>query len=195
MTQPVGDSEQVYAALAAHFDITFTDVRGGVSLTYITGEQVIARLNDVLGVGGWTFRVLQHDIHTEADEVWVLGELVALIGEASVTKQQFGSQKLKRSRSTGGPLDIGFDLKGATTDSLKKCASLLGVGLYLSRREAPPRAARPRPSVPLSKPGGVLAGSVQCAQCGESNMAHGGSIGGRLLCGACYSEQKAKSSA
>jgi hypothetical protein len=56
---------------------------------------------------------------------------------------KFVSQKIKRSRSTGAPLDLGFDLKGAATDAMKKCASLLGVGLYLSRKPPPrPRLAR-----------------------------------------------------
>ena len=130
-------SEDVYARLAAPFEVTFTDVRGGVQLTYVSGEQVVRRLNEVLGVSGWSFRVLRHDINAEADEAWALGELVAEIGERTVVRQQFGSQKLKRSRSTGAPLDIGFDLKGAATDAMKKCASLLGVGLYLSRKELP----------------------------------------------------------
>ena len=125
--------------LAAPFDVTFTDVRGGVELTYVTGEQVARRLNEVLGVAGWSFRILEHGINAEADEAWALGELVADIGERRVVRQQFGSQKIKRSRSTGAPMDLGFDLKGASTDAMKKCASLLGVGLYLSRKE--PRSA------------------------------------------------------
>lgn len=125
----------VYKSLAAPFETTFRDVRGGVELEFITGEQVVSRLNEVLGVAGWSFRVLEHGFNQEADEVWVLGELSANFGGTLVVRQQFGSQKLKRSRSSGTPLDIGFDLKGATTDALKKCASLLGVGLYLSRRE------------------------------------------------------------
>jgi hypothetical protein len=129
----------MYAQLAAPFDVTFRDVRGGVALTYISGEQVVTRLNEVLGVDGWSFRILRHDIHVEADEAWALGEIVADIDGKTVTRQQFGSQKIRRSRGTGTPLDLGFDLKGASTDAMKKCASLLGVGLYLSRR-APPRA-------------------------------------------------------
>ena len=144
--------EDLYASLAAPFDVTFTDVRGGVALSYVSGEQVVSRLNEVLGVGGWSFRVLRHDIHAEADEAWVLGELVAEIGERTVVRQQFGSQKVRRSRSTGAPLDLGFDLKGASTDAMKKCASLLGVGLYLSRKE-PPRPAQPRfGGTPMRRP-------------------------------------------
>jgi hypothetical protein len=135
--------KSTYAELSAPFEVTFTDVRGGVEVTFISGEQVVSRLNEVLGVAGWSFRVLQQEIHAEADEVWALGEMVADIDGKTVTRQQFGSQKIKRSRSTGVPLDLGFDLKGAATDAMKKCASWLGVGLYLSRKAAPrPRVAR-----------------------------------------------------
>jgi hypothetical protein len=129
--------DEVYSRLSAPFEVTFTDVRGGVELKYVSGEQVVTRLNEVLGVGGWSFRVLRHEVNPEADEAWALGELVAEIGERTVVRQQFGSQKVRRSRSTGAPLDLGFDLKGASTDAMKKCASLLGVGLYLSRKAQP----------------------------------------------------------
>src|SRR5207302_4655236 len=95
------------------------------------------RLNETLGFLNWSFRIVEHGIHAEADECWALGELTVTIDGRTVTRQQFGSQKVKRSRSSGTPLDIGFDLKGAATDALKKCASLLGVGLYLSRKEVP----------------------------------------------------------
>ena len=136
---------EIHERLSAPFDVTFTDVRGGVELTYVTGEQVTRRLNEVLGVGGWSFRILRHDVSADADEAWALGEIVAEIDGKCVTRQQFGSQKIKRSRSTGAPLDLGFDLKGAATDAMKKCASLLGVGLYLSRK-TPPRLSPARTS-------------------------------------------------
>jgi hypothetical protein len=138
-----GDAQSVYAQLSAPFEVTYTDVRGGVEVTFISGEQVVSRLNEVLGVSGWSFRILHQEIHAEADEVWALGEMVADIGGKTVQRQQFGSQKIKRSRSTGVPLDLGFDLKGASTDAMKKCASWFGVGLYLSRKPPPrPRVAR-----------------------------------------------------
>jgi hypothetical protein len=128
--------------LAASFDVTHHDVRGGVAIDYLTGEQVISRLLSTLGTCGWSFRILQHDIHLEADEVWVLGELrLHLNPDDPVVRQQFGSSKIKRARSTGAPLDIGFDLKSAATDCLKKCATLVGVGLYLTRKDDAPPAA------------------------------------------------------
>jgi hypothetical protein len=157
---------ELYSRLAAPFENTFRDTRGGVELEYITGEQAISRLNEVLGVARWSFRILQHGINVEADEAWVLGEIVADVEGSTVTRQQFGSQKLKRSRASGAPLDIGFDLKGAATDALKKCASLLGVGLYLSRKESPEARVAVSES---SRDGGEVvfeAGRQACEDCG-----------------------------
>lgn len=149
----------VYRRLAAPFETTFRDVRGGVELEYITGEQAVSRLNEVLGVAGWSFRVLEHSINQEADEIWVLGELTANFGGTVVVRQQFGSQKIKRARATGAPLDIGFDLKGASTDALKKCASLIGVGLYLSKKEVPAENGGDAKDGPAETP--------KCQECGE----------------------------
>lgn len=163
---PRVDHADVYARLAAPFDSTFKDIRGGVELEYITGEQCVSRLNETLGVAGWSFVIKEHGIHAESDEVWVLGELTATIGGTTVVRQQFGSQKIKRSRSSGLPLEIGFDLKGAATDALKKCASLIGVGLYLSRKEPPlgdgsTGGSEAEPAVKVES-----AETVVCEQCG-----------------------------
>jgi len=128
---------ELYGRLAAPFEVTFRDLRGGVELEYITGEQATTRLNETLGFLNWSFRIVEHGIHAEADECWALGELTVTLDGRTVTRQQFGSQKVKRSRSSGTPLDIGFDLKGAATDALKKCASLIGVALYLWKKEPP----------------------------------------------------------
>ncbi len=131
----------IYRQLAAPFDSTFRDQRGGVDLEYITGEQCVSRLNQVLGPTGWSFVIREHGINAEADEAWVLGELTVTIEGVTAVRQQFGSQKIRRARQANTPLDIGFDLKAAATDALKKCASLVGVGLYLARKEAPAPAA------------------------------------------------------
>ncbi len=170
----------VYERLAAPFEQTFHDTRGGVSIEYVTGEQVTSRLNEVLGPTGWSFVVVEHGIHIEADEIWCLGELTIYDDDnpLRVTKRvQFGSQKLKRPRynqqypdQARPPLDIGFDLKGAATDCLKKCASLIGVGLYLSRKEEQPR---PRPAAPsngqpqATQQEHVTYGSGQVPKCSE----------------------------
>ena len=157
----------VYAKLAAPFDSTFKDVRGGIELEYITGEQCVSRLNEVLGVAGWSFAIKEHGLNAEADEAWVLGEISANFGGAMVVRQQFGSQKVKRSRASGVPLDIGFDLKGAATDCLKKCAMLLGVGLYLSKKEAQSTAANGhRPAFAAGSEEAESGEALNCADCG-----------------------------
>jgi len=157
----------VYAKLAEPFDNTFKDVRGGVSLEYITGEQCVTRLNETLGVAGWSFTIKEHGINAEADEAWVLGEISANFGGALVVRQQFGSQKIKRSRASGVPMDIGFDLKGAATDALKKCAMLLGVGLYLSKKDdSLPAANGARGQQDNSFPESDNGEPFTCTECG-----------------------------
>ena len=163
----------LYRHLAAPFDVTFRDLRGGVELEYITGEQATTRLNETLGFLNWSFRIVEHGIAAEADECWVLGELTATLDGRTLTRQQFGSQKVKRSRSSGTPLDIGFDLKGAATDALKKCASLVGVALYLWKKEPPAALGNGgQPSggsgpTPIRTTGNADTDTLFCEECGE----------------------------
>lgn len=132
------EATRLYAQLAAPFPLTHRrDIGGGERAEYITGEQVTSRLNAVLGPLGWSFRIIAHGLNAEADEMWAQGELTVCVGTQAVSRGQFGSQKIKRARQSGNPLDIGFDLKGAATDALKKCATLVGVGLDLAHKEAP----------------------------------------------------------
>ncbi len=136
--------QNTYRALAAPFKVHHKDPRG---LEYLTGEQVISRLNEVLGPGGWSYIVAEHGYESEADELWALGRLSATIDGVAVVREQFGSQKHNRRRSDSNILDHGFDLKGAATDALKKCATLLGVGLYLAEKEGGvPQEAEPKPA-------------------------------------------------
>ena len=174
---------ELYQRLATPFDVTFRDLRGGIELEYVTGEQVTTRLNEELGFLAWSFVIKDHGQHAEADECWVLGELTVEVGGRTVTRQQFGSQKIKRSRSSGTPMDIGFDLKGAATDSLKKCASLVGVGLYLWKKEPPaglgqagqpPNGGRGASGMHVvggngdgPAPGGSEFEAFACEECGE----------------------------
>lgn len=161
----------LYENLAREFDITFSDNRGGAQIPYITGEQCASRLNETLGFLNWSFRIIEHGIHAEADECWALAELTVTLDGRTTTRQQFGSQKVKRSRSSGTPLDIGVDLKGAGTDALKKCASLIGVALYLHEKEPPQQQAPRRDdqggSGLRAMPAPGDAESLFCEDCGE----------------------------
>jgi hypothetical protein len=171
---PSGGPYDLYPLLAAQFAEVFERpgaAADGGSLLYLTGDQVISRLNRTLGLEGWSFRVLEHGIHAEAGEVWVLGELRVLSGDAGgpIVRQQFGSQQVKRSRRSGRPLDIGFDLKGATTDCLKKCATLIGVGLYLTRKEEPaPAAVQDQTDESPPAPDAPPPPGLRCADCGKA---------------------------
>lgn len=136
--------QEQYAALTAPFDSTYNDPRG---FTYITGEQCVTRMNTVLGPENWGFEILEHGINEQADEIWVKGRLTVFFLDANipVVREQFGSQKVNRKRNDKTILDIGFDLKGAATDAMKKCAMNIGVGLYLSSKEEPPKPVAPPP--------------------------------------------------
>jgi hypothetical protein len=93
-------------------------------LDYVEGHSIVHRLNEALD-GAWSFEITQHEVRE--DEVWVLGKLTA----EGITKMQFGVSQVTRERNGGALVSLGDDLKAAATDSLKKCATFLGVGLHL----------------------------------------------------------------
>jgi len=98
----------------------------GTVLDYVEGHTVIQRLNDAFD-GKWSFEILRCKILEKEDEVVVLGRLSA----EGVVKCQFGSSRITRAKDSGEIISLADDLKAAATDSLKKCATMLGVGLYL----------------------------------------------------------------
>jgi hypothetical protein len=112
----------------------------GKMLDYIEGHAVVKRLNDSFDAN-WSFAILKHEILKETDEVVVLGELSA----NGIVKTQFGSSRITRARESGEMISLADDLKAAATDSLKKAATLLGVGLHLYIKDGHP-AGRPQSS-------------------------------------------------
>ena len=156
---------EVYEKLIAPFEQIYQKQ----GLSYVTGEQVTSRLNEALGWDAWSFRILEHGYNVEADELWCLGELTIpqMAPGVPIMRQQFGSQKPNRyterkdqggnvlnPQQAGKIIDHGFDLKGAATDALKKCATLIGVGLYLYEKDSPGAAhpSAPPAAVPPKKP-------------------------------------------
>jgi hypothetical protein len=132
-------------ALTRPFDVLFRDTRSGQTFDYITGHQARERLNEVFTPAGWECHVKRVWIEAEADEVMAHVQIRCrfilpdpnLPGELAVSwseHENIGSQKVKRSRSTGTPMDLGFDFKGAITDGVKKCAADLGIALYLWKK-------------------------------------------------------------
>lgn len=134
-----------YERLAEPFDQTYTRDVGGRKLTYISGEQVTTRLNEVLGFDGWGFEV--RGVTVLENEVWAIGRLTVYLEGRTVLREQTGGQIINRNRQ-GEIIELANDIKGAVTDTMKKCASLIGVGLWLSERSGG-TAAR---SAPAAKP-------------------------------------------
>jgi len=98
----------------------------GKMLAYVEGHAVIQRLNDAFDAR-WSFTVQRSEIINETDEVMVLGQLEA----DGIVKCQFGSSRITRSRQSGEMVSLADDFKAATTDALKKCATMFGVALHL----------------------------------------------------------------
>src|SRR5512139_2901294 len=101
-------------------------------LDYVEGHVVTSRLNEPFD-GNWSFEIVKYRILKETGEVIVLGKLTA----ENVTKMSFGSKEIARNKDTRAIISLGDDLKAASTDALKKAASLLGVGLYLYSEKKP----------------------------------------------------------
>ena len=131
--------DSLYDQLCRPFDTTYTLRKGEVDLSYLTLEQVVSRLNEVLGVDGWWFDVKEHG--SNEAHCWALGSLGVYFPTRSVIREQMGECSMSRGMA------IGDARKGAVSDALKKCASLFGVGLYLQAKEEP---AQPSPA-PMSR--------------------------------------------
>jgi hypothetical protein len=108
--------------------------RGGKYFDYVETGYVIEQLNKAFN-NMWDFEIVDKQI--EQDKIWVLGKLTVKFmtpfGIQTISKSQFGGSDLKKSN--GVILDLGDDLKAAASDSLKKCASLLGIAKDVYFRE------------------------------------------------------------
>lgn len=105
--------------------------KGGGTWDYVTGTYVEKVLNYVTG-WNWDFEIKEHG--SQGDVVWVLGRLIIRVGNTTIAKEQFGRADVKKKKD-GVLLDYGNDLKAAATDSLKKCASLLGIASDIYGKE------------------------------------------------------------
>ena len=146
-------TSDLYAALAAKFDQHRKLPKGGVKLDYLDGEQVISRLNETLGVDAWGFEVLEHGQLDK--DYWVRARMTVYFPERTVVREQFGGV------TGNGGMSPADSLKGAATDALKKCATLIGVGLYLSDKDESLPVARPAVSAPapLARAPGLVDGA------------------------------------
>lgn len=106
--------------------------KGNVYLDYLETHSCITRLNQVYGLG-WSFDV--DFVSFDGTDVVVKGTLTTPDG----IKSQFGAQRANKG------MELGDCYKGAGSDALKKCASMLGVGLHLYRKDKKPGNMQYRP--------------------------------------------------
>lgn len=129
--------------------------RGGKRVTYVEGGYIINQLNKAFSPLGWDFEITaQGETARKLDkgsegEVWVRGQLVINDHKNGfkMTKTQYGQHPIH----TNTP--IGDAFKAASTDALKKCASMLGIAqdVYWGADEAinaptaPAKSTKPAP--------------------------------------------------
>jgi hypothetical protein len=145
----------------------------GHILDYVEGHVVTSRLNEAFD-GNWTFEIVKYRILKDTDEVLVLGKLTA----EGITKMAFGSKEIARSKETKAIISIGDDLKAASTDALKKAASLFGVGLYLYSDQRP--NGKPEEGRPETLDKGAPTGNEKTQSGPKNEPATGDGNGGRL---------------
>ena len=137
-------------------EIKQRDGNFGKTIEYIEGHAVIKRLNDAFD-GSWSFQVKSHEILES--EVVVLGELKA----DGIVKSQFGSSTVTRAKNSGDIVSLAGDLKAASTDCLKKCATLFGVGLHLYSGNVPAS----QPAGPIRTSSGIQDTSFSSGKNGD----------------------------
>jgi len=121
--QPKGDNvkeNEVYKALAAEFpaEAIQGDSSRGFALTTIKAQYIRERLNEVLGIMGWSFGGEYEE--REDGSVLFKGGLVFTVEEKQNRIFSVGYSAKKKN--------VGDSYKSANTDSLSKCASFIGVG-------------------------------------------------------------------
>jgi hypothetical protein len=139
----------------------------GQTLSYVEGAEFIKRLNESFD-GHWSFEIIAH--HVRDTEVIVVGKLTA----DDVTKTAFGASSITISRD-GEVVSVGDDLKAAATDALKKCSTLLGLGLHLYCADQPSSHRAPRNG------NGRAAGSNGRSENGDRNQSANGTSNGNRL--------------
>jgi hypothetical protein len=92
--------------------------KGKRSFQYVTGGAFTRALNLAFGLA-WNFQVI--DRVQEGRQIAVLGRLTVEYQGQQIIKEQWGSAE------TYEEVPVGDSYKKATTDALKKCASMLGL--------------------------------------------------------------------
>ena len=120
--------------------------RGGRVLLYTDGAYVIRTLNEAFK-WNWDFETDHEEILWIGErpfEVRCRGKLIIRAGDTTITKMQYGCQPIEMLKDGSAPVSLGDAFKGAATDALKKCASLLGIALDLYDSDSEINTANPQ---------------------------------------------------
>lgn len=109
---------EIYAQLSKKFpDEAITkDNSRGFDLTSVKAQYVVERMNEVLGITGWS---MAGDFSRDEKGVLYTGILCITIGEEKYHYEAVGFSAIKKN--------LGDSYKSARTDALSKAASWLGV--------------------------------------------------------------------
>lgn len=125
--------------------------RGNMVFDYVETGYIIDRLNKIFNYM-WSFEVKEKQINQSVTQVAILGRLTGYIVipanppiVQAIVKEQWGGSDIKKSQTTGSPLDIGDDYKAASSDALKKCASMLGIAADIYWKSAKEEAKSGQP--------------------------------------------------
>lgn len=154
--QPVKTQEEVLAALSAPFQKTVNgkvipahkwkvqsfnaDKSKGMCVPFLNRQLVSDRLNKVLGLSGWQFEL------KEVSDGSKIGTLSCCISDKWISRSDIGVKSAQEGE------------KGSASDALKRCATLFGVGLYLSEMRSQWLKCEPygRSAIPVDPKGNKL---------------------------------------
>lgn len=99
----------------------------GLSFPYVEFKYIVGMLNSAFGPW-WEWKVTDKEIGKR--QLWVQGELTIKDVNTGLTisKTGFGGADIKFYKGTENAVNIGNDLKSASTTALRKAASLFGIG-------------------------------------------------------------------
>lgn len=144
-------------------EVRYRKGKGGREFPYTDPAYVIRTLNLAFG-WDWDFEADNEDVFYANDrpfEAKVRGRLTVRNGDKIIVKVQYGCQPIEYLKDSDVPVSLGDAYKGAASDALKKCASLLGIALDLydsdsdintGRRPQQPTANQPKPANGSAKP-------------------------------------------
>ncbi len=154
--------QKVIEVLERKFDAANIKTRqgaGSIKLKYLEAQIVTRRLNEAFNQD-WSFEI--RDSKIVEGNIYVLGRLTVPDGKSGyIWKESYGGKKVAIARADKSMLDLGNDMKAAQSDALKKCSSLLGIGLDLYGEDEKTTEDDSKPEVEVQSAATVKASSIQ----------------------------------